>query len=75
MTKYVRHGGLEVAAVLDDFVAREALPGLSLTPEAFWSAFEAILTDLAATAVQSLNHSMYAAPTRETGRINTPRSA
>ena len=46
MTKYVRHGGLDVAAVLDDFVAREALPGLSLTPEAFWSAFEAILTDL-----------------------------
>ena len=47
MTNAVRHGRLEVAAVLDDFVAREALPGTGIAPEAFWSAFEAILTDLA----------------------------
>ena len=47
MTHSVRHGRLEVAPLLDDFVAREALPGTGIEPEAFWASFEAILTDLA----------------------------
>jgi malate synthase len=44
---YVRHGALEIAKVLHDFIEREALPGAGLSPQAFWDGLEKILTDLA----------------------------
>lgn len=47
MSHTVRHGSIEVADVLADFIEREALPGTGITPGAFWSAFESILIDLA----------------------------
>ncbi len=39
--------GLQVARVLHDFVAEEALPGSGLTQAQFWEGFAAILADLA----------------------------
>lgn len=39
--------GLQIATTLHDFIAREALPGTGLSPEAFWSGFATLLKDLA----------------------------
>jgi malate synthase len=47
MTDRIRKGGLQIAAVLHDFVADKAAPGTGIEPDAFWAAFEAILDDLA----------------------------
>jgi malate synthase len=47
MTSYVRHGAIEIAPVLHNFIEREALPGTGLAPKAFWDGFEKILIDLA----------------------------
>ncbi len=47
MTDRIRKGGLQIAAVLHDFVATTAAPGTGIEPDAFWAAFEAILDDLA----------------------------
>jgi malate synthase len=47
MAEMTRIGGLEVAPGLKTFLETEALPGTGLTPEAFWAAYDAILTDLA----------------------------
>ena len=47
MSQPVQHGRIAVDPVLADFVEREALPGTGIAPGAFWSAFEAILSDLA----------------------------
>ena len=47
MTRSIRHGALEIAPVLHDFIEREALPGTGVAAKAFWNALEQILTDLA----------------------------
>ena len=47
MTDYVTRGRLQVAAVLDRFIAEEALPGTDLDPEAFWNGVDELVHDLA----------------------------
>jgi len=39
--------GLQIATTLHDFIAREALPGIELSPDAFWSGFVTLLKGLA----------------------------
>ena len=46
MSDRVTVGGLQVAPVLHAFVREEALPGSGIDEDAFWSGFEALLTDL-----------------------------
>ncbi|MBX9699819.1 MAG: malate synthase G, partial [Acetobacteraceae bacterium] len=47
MASMVEVAGLGVARALRDFMDTEALPGTGVTPERFWSAYAAILQDLA----------------------------
>ena len=47
MSEMVEVAGLKVARQLHDFLETEALPGTGVTPERFWSAYAAILRDLA----------------------------
>jgi malate synthase len=47
MTDLVEVAGLRIARPLHDFVAREALPGTGIDPNAFWAGFSAIVHDLA----------------------------
>ncbi len=47
MTDRIKKGGLQIAAVLHDFVAEKAAPGTGIDPDVFWAAFESILDDLA----------------------------
>jgi malate synthase len=44
---HVESAGLRIATPLYDFVNTEALPGTSITPDAFWAGFAALLKDLA----------------------------
>ncbi len=46
MSDRTRHGRIEVANILQQFVEQEVLPGLGLAPQAFWTGFEALLVDL-----------------------------
>ena len=46
MAEMKRIGGLAVAPALAAFLESEALPGTGVSPEAFWSGYEAILRDL-----------------------------
>jgi malate synthase len=39
--------GLQVATVLHQFIEEKVLPGTGVSPEAFWSGFDAIVADLA----------------------------
>ncbi|MBT6589580.1 MAG: malate synthase G [Rhodospirillaceae bacterium] len=47
MTDRIQRNGLQVAAVLDDLVANQILPGTGVEVEAFWQSFAAIINDLA----------------------------
>ena len=46
MTAHLPRAGLQVAPALADFVENRLLPGLTLNPDAFWTGFAALLTDL-----------------------------
>lgn len=46
MTERMKKGGLLVDAALEKFIAERAAPGTGVDPDAFWAAFEAILSDL-----------------------------
>ena len=47
MTDHVERAGLRVAPVLASFVEERLLPGLPVTPDAFWTGYAALLRDLA----------------------------
>ncbi len=47
MTDLIRHGRLEIARVLYDFVNSEALPGTGVSPEDFWDGAERIIHEFA----------------------------
>ena len=49
MTDYQTKSGLSVHSLLVDFVEREALPGLSVSAEQFWSGFAAVVAEHAPT--------------------------
>jgi len=46
MTERVNIGRLQVARVLRDFIEQEALPGTSISADAFWSGLDGIIHDL-----------------------------
>ncbi len=46
MTDYLSRAGLQVAKPLVDLIETQVLPGLSVTPEALWSGYAALLADL-----------------------------
>jgi malate synthase len=45
MTQYLPVGGLKVNAALKDLIDTEICPGTGIAPAAFWSSFEAIITE------------------------------
>jgi len=47
MTSYTRHGTIEIATNLYDFINQEALPGTGVDQAALWDGLERILTELA----------------------------
>jgi malate synthase len=54
MTDYQTKSGLAVHPLLVDFVEREALPGLSVTSEQFWTGFAAMVAEHMPTNVRLL---------------------
>ncbi len=44
---FTQIGGLQVATVLADLVEKDIAPGTGVSPERFWTGYEAILADLA----------------------------
>ncbi|PXF33159.1 malate synthase [Pokkaliibacter plantistimulans] len=46
MNNRVQRGGLQVAAILDDLIATEVLPGTGVSEEQFWAGLERIVTTL-----------------------------
>ena len=49
MTNYLTKSNLSVHPLLVDFVEKEALPGLSVTAEQFWTGFAALIAEHAPT--------------------------
>ena len=47
MADRIKAGALQVDQELYDFINKEALPGTSVTPEAFWSGLDRLIHDLA----------------------------
>jgi malate synthase len=54
MTGYLTKSGLSVHPLLVDFVEKEALPGLSVTAEQFWSGFAELVAEHAPTNARLL---------------------
>ena len=54
MTSYQTKSGLSVHPLLVDFVEKEALPGLAVTAEQFWSGFAALVAEHAPTNARLL---------------------
>jgi malate synthase len=46
-TKMIQRGGLQVAAILEQFIEKEALPGTGVDSGAFWAGFDKLVHDLA----------------------------
>ena len=46
-SEYIQAGGLQVARILHDFVASEAVTGTGVTAQQFWEGFGKIVSDLA----------------------------
>ena len=47
MSDRIRHGHIEIAAVLHDFIHEQVLPGLGVDPQGFWSNLENFLAEFA----------------------------
>ena len=45
MSDRITHGSLKVSQELDNFLTDELLPGLDISPEAFWKSFERVLDE------------------------------
>ena len=45
MSERITHGSLKVAQELDNFLTDELLPGLDISPDAFWESFERVLDE------------------------------
>jgi malate synthase len=50
MTDMIRHGDIEIARTLHDFVNQEALPGTGVSPDRFWDGAARIINALAPKA-------------------------
>jgi malate synthase len=50
MTDMIRHGDIEIARILHDFVNEEALPGTGVSPDRFWDGAGRIINALAPKA-------------------------
>jgi len=46
MSNYTDRAGLQVHPMLSDFIESEVLPGLTLSSDAFWTSFAALIKDL-----------------------------
>ncbi len=46
MSDRIRHGRIEIAKILAQFIEQEVLPGLGVEPKTFWTGLEAYLVDL-----------------------------
>ena len=42
MSERITHGSLKVSQELDNFLTDELLPGLDISPDAFWESFEPV---------------------------------
>lgn len=49
MQNYIQRGRLQVAGILDQFIAEQALPDTGVDKSAFWQGFESILKDCVPT--------------------------
>ena len=45
MSERITHGSLKVSQELDNFLTEELLPGLDISPDAFWESFERVLDE------------------------------
>ena len=45
MSERITHGSLKVSQELDNFLTDELLPGLDISPDAFWESFERVLDE------------------------------
>lgn len=46
MNNYIQRSTLKISPILIDFIEQEVLPGLSISPDQFWSSFASVVDDL-----------------------------